>query len=356
MGARLLEIGVVIATALSAGLLALMLVAPLLPQPAALDEAPSSTPLPSASVSPDDDLPKLGLFLMRNPFSLGPCLAIELVPQSYPVAEGTEGTATVMWWQRGMTGCDGRTGEVETVEARTHAVPDSTDPDAAPVGYTLEFSMPLFDFNLGPMEDEPPVHVSLTILTRQSTDNVLQAVEDAPGSGQGYVLDRVPAVDPPLNPLPTQVPAAGGPTGLYLLRGPFTEGACLAIELTSDAYPADPAVPGTATILWWEHAGSDPDDPALCFSRIGEMHEAVAVVMAIPDESGLPARYGVRFSAPLAGAENDELELAIVAADSNRDQLQGVRMVPAGTEPLVFDRVDELNPPLAPAPSASPAP
>jgi len=208
MGARLLEIGVAIVTALSAGLLALLLAAPLMPQPAALNEAPSSTPLPSAPASPEDVLPPMGLFLMRNPFSLGPCLAIELEAQTYPVAGGSEGTATVLWWQRGMTGCDGRTGEVEMVEARTHAVPDSTDPDAPPVGYTLEFSMPLFDFSLGPMEDEPPVHVSLTILTRQSTDTVLQAIEDAPGSGQGYVLDRVPAVDPPLNPLPT--PAAGG--------------------------------------------------------------------------------------------------------------------------------------------------
>jgi hypothetical protein len=351
MGARLLEIGVVIVTVLSAGLLALLLAAPLMPQPSAMNEAPSSTPLPSASALPEDVLPQMGLFLMRNPFSLGPCLALELEAQSYPVAGGVEGTATVLWWQRGMTGCDGRTGEVETVEARTHVVPDSTDPDGAPIGYTLEFSMPLFDFNLGPMEDEPPVHVSLTILTRQSTDTVLQAIEEAPGSGQGYVLDRVPAVDPPLNPLPTPVAAAGGPTGLYLLSGPFTVGACVAIELTSDAYPVDPAAPGTATILWWEHAGSDPDDPTVCYSRVGDIQEAAAVVIA----RGVPAEYAVRFSAPLPGTESDELEFAIVGAASNRDQLQAVRVTPAGTEPMVFDRVDELNPPLAsPGPSAGP--
>jgi hypothetical protein len=208
MGARLLEIGVAIVTALSAGLLALLLAAPLMPQPSGLPPLAAVSAVPSASIEPDPDLPPMGLFMMRNAFSFGPCLAIELEPRSYPVAEGTEGTATVLWWQRGMTGCDGRTGEVEPVEARTHVVPDSTDPDAPPVGYTLEWSMPLFDFNLGPMEDEQPVRVSLTILTRQSTDTVLQAIEDAPGSGQGYVLDRVPAVDPPLNPLPT--PAAGG--------------------------------------------------------------------------------------------------------------------------------------------------
>jgi hypothetical protein len=207
MGARLLEVGVVIVTALSAGLLALLLAAPLMPQPSGLPPLASVSPGPSDGGAPEPDLPPMGLFLMRNAFSFGACLALELEPRSYPVAEGTEGTATVLWWQRGMTGCDGRTGEVESLEARTHVVPDSTDPSAPPVGYTLEFSLPPFD-DLGPIEDDAPVGVSLTILTRQSTDTVLQAIEDAPGSGQGYVLDRVPAVDPPLNPLPT--PAAGG--------------------------------------------------------------------------------------------------------------------------------------------------
>jgi hypothetical protein len=210
MGARLLEVAVVIVTALSAGLLALLLAAPLMPQPSGLPPLPSVSPGPSDSGAPEPDLPPMGLFLMRNAFSFGACLAIELEPRSYPLAEGAEGTATVLWWQRGMTGCDGRTGEVESLEARTHVVPDSADPSAPPVGYTLEFSLPPFD-NLGPIEDEPPVRASLTVLTRQSTDTVLQAIEDAPGTGQGYVLDRVPAVDPPLNPLPTPPGSSAAP-------------------------------------------------------------------------------------------------------------------------------------------------
>jgi hypothetical protein len=297
----------------------------------------------------------MGLFLMRNAFSFGACLAIELEPRSYPVAEGAEGTATVLWWQRGMTGCDGRTGEVESVEARTHVVPDSTDPSALPIGYTLEFSLPLFD-SFGPIEDEAPVRVSLTVLTRQSTDTVLQAIEEAPGSGQGYVLDRVPAVDPPLNPLPTPEPAAS-PTGLYLLPVPFTsEGACLAIELTSDAYPIDPETPGTARILWWEHAGQEPDDPAVCLSRRGDMHEVDAQVIAVPDGGSAQVIYAVRFPALLPGADaGGDLGFDIDAESSTRDQLHAVRVTPAGTSPLVFDRVDELNPPLAsPGPSAGP--
>jgi hypothetical protein len=55
-------------------------------------------------------------------------------------------------------------------------------------------------------------------------------------------------------------------------------------------------------------------------------------------------------------APGDEVEFAIRAGDSDEDQLQAVRVLPAGTERLAFDRVDELDPPLAPAPSSSPEP
>jgi hypothetical protein len=214
MGRRLIEAGTVLATVLSAALLALLLAAPLLPQPsAAALPLPSTTPRPSApGASPAEALPPMGLFLMRTPFSFGPCLALELAPQSYPTAEGAEGAATVHWWQRGMTGCDTRTGEVETVDARTHIVPGDDGPNAPPVGYTVEFAVPGWD-GFGP-PGGPAIRASLTILARQSTDTLLQAVEDAPQTGQGYVLDRVPGIDPPPDPLPSPTPvpspSAGG--------------------------------------------------------------------------------------------------------------------------------------------------
>jgi hypothetical protein len=206
MGRRLIEAGTLLATVLSAAVLALLLAAPILPQPsAAPPPLPSTTPRASVpAVSPATALPPMGLFLMRTAFSFGPCLAIELAPQSYPTAEGAEGAATVYWWRRGMTGCDTRTGEVETVDARTHVVPGDDGPDAPPVGYTVEFSVPGWDV-FGP-PDGPPIRSSLTILARQSTDTLLQAVEDAPSTGQGYVRDRVPGIDPPLDPLPSPTP------------------------------------------------------------------------------------------------------------------------------------------------------
>ena len=357
MGARLLEIGVVIVTALSAGLLALLLAAPLMPQPSGFPPLPSVSPGPSDSGVPEPDLPPMGLFLMRNAFSFGACLAIELEPRSYPVAEGTEGSATVLWWQRGMTGCDGRTGEVESLEARTHVVPDSTDPSAPPVGYTLEFSLPLFD-NLGPIADDAPVDVSLTILTRQSTDTVLQAIEEAPGSGQGYVLDRVPAVDPPLNPLPTPVPAAGGPIGLYLLRGPFTsEGPCLVIELGELSYPGDPPATGSATVRWWEPGRNDPTDPTVCLGRNGPVSEGTASLVRFTDESDTTTGFNVAFEVTTPSRDAElSIELFILLAESTEDLIVALVLTPDGVAPVSLDRVDEIDPPLVPVPSSSPGP
>lgn len=347
---RVLELGVVIAAVLSAGLLAAMLAAPFLPQPSTVASLSSATPASSASATPAAETPPIGLYQMRNAFSFGPCLALELEAQSYPVAEGTEGSATVLWWVRGMTGCDSRTGEVQTITARTHLVPDADDPAAPPVGYTLEFSLPAVDA-FGPTGEAPMISASLTILARQSTDTLLQAIEDAPGSGQGYVLDRVPAVDPRLDPLPTATPVAAGagPTGLYLLRGPIVAaGPCLAIELTQESYTVDSSSQGSATIRWWRPGGSDPDDPAMCLSRVGEMQEAAGAVALVTDSGGGPVGYAVRFALPLDGGEASSVEIAIDAAASNRDQLRATLVSPDAATELMFDRVDELNPPPAP--------
>src|SRR5687767_9695173 len=113
----ILEAGVALATVLSLGMLGLLLAAPILPQKTA-ELAPAPSPTPAQSDIPEEALPPLGLYLLRGAFSFGPCLGMELTPPSYPVGDGAgTGVATVFWWERGMTGCDTRTGEVEEVEA-----------------------------------------------------------------------------------------------------------------------------------------------------------------------------------------------------------------------------------------------
>jgi hypothetical protein len=203
MGSRLVELVTGLAALASAVILAALLAAPIL-APATVAAPPSPSSTVRASETPAPLVPPIGLFLMREPFSFGPCLALDLVPQSYPVAEGAVGEATVLWWQRGLTGCDSRTGDVGDVPATVVTVPDEDDPDGPPVGYRLEFTVPFVGAAVGEEPAEPPrIPSTLTILARQSGATLVQAVEEAPGSGQGYALDRVGAVEPPLNPLPT---------------------------------------------------------------------------------------------------------------------------------------------------------
>jgi hypothetical protein len=124
------------------------------------------------------------------------------------VADGTEGAATVHYWMRGMTGCDARTGEVLSTEARVlRAVNDAGEL----VGYGLRFTLPLLGSGL-PGDEAQTVVAEIVILARQSSEQVLQAIE-AEGGGQGMVLDRVPEIDPRLDPLPTTTPVPTASTG-----------------------------------------------------------------------------------------------------------------------------------------------
>jgi len=187
-----LEAGVALATALSVGMLGLLLAAPLLPQAGA---APSPTPTPAASVEPEAILPPLGLYLSRTPLSIGTCFAIELEPHSYPVAsDAPPGVASVLWWQRGMTGCDSRSTEVGAVHAEVTRLMTEDGPEG-PTGYSLVFRLPL-----SPDGVEVDVEVAILPVT-ESDPSLLQALEvSSPG---GLVLDRTNAVDPPLDPLPS---------------------------------------------------------------------------------------------------------------------------------------------------------
>jgi hypothetical protein len=339
----ILEAGVALATLLSLGMLGLLLAAPILPQPTA-ELAPTPSPTPGQSEAPEEEQPPLGLYLLRGAFSFGPCLGMELTPPSYPVSDGAgTGVATVLWWERGMTGCDTRTGEVEEVEATVERLPVEEDSDET-VGYAVAFRLPV--------EAGAAAQVQLTILAARSTQELLQAVDTSGVGGQGLVFDRVEVIDPPLDPVPTPTPVALQPNGLYLLRGPFgADGPCLVLELGVPSYPVDRNATGTARTRWWERAVADPDNPAECLSRRGDVHVVPASVVAIRDSTGTLTDYAIGFSVPLSsGGAPEDVEIHVVVGDSSREQLHVVAVRPETGPLMVFDRVDSIDPPLAPAP------
>lgn len=355
MGARLLSAATILAAFLSAGVLGLMLAAPLLPQPATGGASPGASAMAEPSASAGMGLPPIGVYLQRGPvsFGSGPCLAVELTPRSYPLAEGAEGTATIRWWDRGIVDpghpdtCATRAGDLHVIEASVSRVFAGDDPDGRLIGYEITFPIA--------MEFEGHLTFDFTILLSRSTQEVLQAVVTNPQSTPGLVFDRVEEIDPPLAsmaPAPSSE-AGSGSVGLYLLEGPLTaEGACLAIELTPESYSPYPGALGAATIRWWESGASDRSDPAACLSRIGDIHEVAASVVAVLN-ADVPT-YVVRFAAPLPGTDaSAATEFAILADESDHDRLVAVRETTSGTERLLFDRVDTLDPPLVPAPSAT---
>ena len=349
MGQRIIDGGVALAVLASAALIGLMLAAPFLPQRAAPEPVASATPLPSRT--PEPITPPLGLFALRGPFSLGPCLALELGPTSYPVADDApDGTAAVMWWARGMTGCDTRSSGVGSVEATVAPVEDPDTPDDGPIGYSVRFSLPLSEEAAA----GAAVSVELTILARQSTQTLIQAVESMPTSGQGYVFDRVVSVEPELMPIPTTPPSTVGPVGSYLLQGPFDgDGACLVLELAATSYPGEPGAEGAASVRWWERGTPDPGSPTECFTRRGEVTSVPATVVTVTGD-GSPT-WSMRFTVGgLDPAGPASVEIEIVLDPRTPDLLRATVVAPEGVAPLAFDRVDSIDPPLAPAPSSSP--
>lgn len=196
----LLEIGVALAAAASAVLLVGMLASPLVPTPtpSPLPTAVPVTPRPSDAAVP---LP-MGLYVAREPLSFGelPCVAIELVPESY-VAPGEQGVAEVLTWRHGMTGCDTRSTEITTIQAAIEPTLAENGPSAGEVfAYTLRFPQSL--------EGGPEITVEIAILLPDRPNApVLQALEvSSLGGGGGMVLDLVDAVTPSFVPIPTQAP------------------------------------------------------------------------------------------------------------------------------------------------------
>ena len=340
MGSRLLDAGVALAALISAVVLGVMLAAPALPGGVS-EPAPLATPEPSQT--PSADLPPLGLFLLRGPSAFGPCLGLELTPPSYPIGDSaSEGVATILWWERGMTGCDSRSNDVAEVEASVLRVARVGAPDET-AGYNVAFDLPLGERGIQRAE--------LTILAQRSTQELLQVVDTSGGGGQGLVFDRVEVIDPAFDPIPTPTPVALEPDGLYLLRGPFaTDGPCIVLELSEASYPADRTM-GSVGIRWWERAVADPSDPAECLTRRGDVNETSGTVVAVTDSNGSPIAYTIAFSVPVpvSGAVV-EVEISVILDASTQDQLEAAVIRPEGVDQIGFDRVDSIDPPLGTAP------
>jgi hypothetical protein len=191
----LVEVGVAVAAALSAVLLMGMLASPLIP-------SPTPSPLPTVAVPTStpavESVPvPMGLYQARGPISSGPCFAIELTPESYAV-RADQGVATVSYWERGMTGCDARSGDVATVDAAVEPVlAEGGESSGEVTAYSVEFRHPLSDGS------EIVTEIAL-LMPERSNPTLLQAVETSSPGVPGIVLDLVTAVDPSLNPLPSQ--------------------------------------------------------------------------------------------------------------------------------------------------------
>lgn len=242
-----------------------------------------------------------------------------------------------------------------TESASVAPVDDEAAPDGPPIGYAVRFSMPA-DARAG--SGAPRIAVELTILARLSTQALIQAVETMPVNGSGLVLDRVESVDPGLVPIPSQTPDTTGPNGVFLLSGRFgADGPCLVLELGQPSYPSGPDGVGEARIRTWEPAVPDASDPAQCLRRAREVQEIAGSVVAVGDAGdpgGPPVAYAVSFTLGAPGGELAQaVEIHIPLETATPDALEATVIAPDGVGPLSFDRVDSIDPPLGPAPSAS---
>jgi hypothetical protein len=160
MGARIIEVLVGVAVLASAAILVAMLAVPFLaPSP---DFAPTQTDTPAPSAagpSVSAAAPPVGTYRLRGRFPLtGTCLGIELGPEAYPAAEGDVGVATVWWWNSSIVDpgnpavCSTRVAELAETEATVSRTADEDDPDGPPLGYLIEFHIPVAENGEAPAE------------------------------------------------------------------------------------------------------------------------------------------------------------------------------------------------------------
>jgi hypothetical protein len=212
MGSRIVDAIVGLAVLLSAAALVLLFVRPFLPASAGTAGLPSPTAGASASVAASEapTATPIGSYVLPAVFRPYRCIGVTLEARSYPVASEGGGAATVSWWANDVTdggnheACAGGIGQVHRLEARVDAVPDRSNPNGPPVGYTLHFPLPLPGAGTEAVE--------LTLLTSRSTPDRLQAVDGNSGGflGGGMVFDRVPAIAPSLVPAPSSEPSPSG--------------------------------------------------------------------------------------------------------------------------------------------------
>lgn len=322
----------------------MMLAAPFVTRPFCVGPSDSAAPSPTAD-DPTNELP-VGVLQLRGRLMFsGPCFGIELTEASYPVRSEDQESATVIWWQPtavdpgNPSACASRSGELGEVRAAVRALPDEDDPDASPIGYAIEFRVP--------MEIETNGNVEIAIILDRSTADHLQALVIRPTGVPGLSFDRVDAIDPPFEARPSAPPVAVlPPTGIYLLRYPLgSDGPCVVIELGPPSYPLEPSTEGSARIRSWEPWARDAEGTAQCLTRRGEIHEAEGTVVAVQDSGDVVIAYHVIFPAMLGGAVQT-MEISFDLDQPRPGRLEATAIEPADVGRLDFDRVDSIDPPL----------
>jgi hypothetical protein len=155
------------------------------------------------------------------------------------------------------------------------------------------------------------------------------------------------------------VPEGQPPVGLFELRGRLAfSGPCLGIEVTAESYPSAPGETGSARVVWWTPTAIDPGNPAACASRSSDLNETTATLEPATDgddPSAPVVGYSVTFAVPVFEESSPSpVELVILLGRSTNAQLQALVISPEGSPGVVFDRVDAIDPPFEPRPSATP--
>lgn len=163
----------------------------------------------------------------------------------------------------------------------------------------------------------------------------------------------------PVVSAPADTEAGTPPLGTFKLRGRLgVQGRCLGLELGPQAYPVAAEVEGTATVLAWSSPVADSANPQACDGRAGDLHALEAAVTAVADEddrSGPLVGYSLSFRLPSQGGFGpSDQEIVILLAQSSAEIIQALDMTTSGGG-LVFERVEEIDPPLVAVPSAAPA-
>ncbi|HEX2884309.1 MAG TPA: hypothetical protein VHQ42_07030 [Candidatus Limnocylindria bacterium] len=191
--------------------------------------------------------------------------------------------------------------------------------------------------------------VALGVLASAGILIVMLAAPFVPAPS-GDVAATTPSVGPSA-PAASSAEPGMPPLGLYELRGRLgVASSCLGLELGPQAYPVAAGAEGRATVFAWTSPVSDTGNPEACEGRVGDLLEIQATVTRVADEDdpdGPAVGYALRFHLPVeAGPGEIDQEIVILAAQSSSELIQALDMTTSGNG-LVFERVAEIDPPLA---------